>query len=53
MNYLTEIPEKWNNSYKSFGLIQEINAPTRVTATTSSLIDHIYVSSPQYVNKFH
>ncbi len=31
------------------GLIQIIDAPTRITAKTSTLIDHIYVSNPEHI----
>ena len=37
------------NGIKPFGLSQVIKEPTRVTATTSTLIDHILVNNPDNV----
>ena len=34
---------KWTNLFKAYGLDQLINVPTRVTNSSKTLIDHIYV----------
>lgn len=36
--------KKWGDIYDNLGVSQLISKPTRVTATTQTLIDHIYVS---------
>ena len=35
---------RWSELYDHFRLVQIISEPTRVTSTTETLIDHIYVS---------
>ena len=40
---------QWNLTFKSFGLIQLIKTPTRVTNISKTLIDHLYVSDPKTV----
>ena len=41
--------EKWRGVVNAFQLTQVITSPTRVTATTDTLIDHIYPTHPQHV----
>ena len=41
--------EKWRGVVDAFQLTQVITLPTRVTATTDTLIDHIYTTHPQHV----
>ena len=41
--------EKWRGVVDAFQLTQVITSPTRVTATTDTLIDHIYTTHPQHV----
>ena len=41
--------EKWRSVVDTFQLTQIITSPTRVTATTDTLIDHIYTTHPQHV----
>ena len=41
--------EKWRGIVDAFQLLLVITSPTRVTATTDTLIDHIYTTHPQHV----
>ena len=41
--------EKWRGVVDAFQLTQVITSPTRVTATTDTLIGHIYTTLPQHV----
>jgi len=41
--------EKWRGVVDVFQLTQIITSPTRVTATSDTLIDHIYTTHPQHV----
>ena len=41
----------WDSIISSFGLTQLINNPTRITSTSSTLIDHIYVNNASLINK--
>ena len=41
--------EKWRGVVDAFQLTQVITSPPRVTATTDTLIDHIYTTHPQHV----
>ena len=41
--------EKWRDVVDAFQLTLVITSPTRVTATTDTLIDHIYTTHPQHV----
>ena len=41
--------KRWTQLYESFGLFQLIDAPTRVTSSSETLIDHIYVSTKQNI----
>ena len=40
----------WESTFTLFGLHQLINKPTRVTPTSSTLIDHIYATNPSIVS---
>ena len=40
---------KWSKLVHDFGLVQLVNVPTRVTKTSSTIIDHIYTSCPEIV----
>ena len=42
---------KWDNQYSTYNLQQLIDRPTRVTAQTKTLIDHIYVNMKQNVSE--
>ena len=42
---------KWRNTVSDFGLCQLVTTPTRVTNTSSTIIDHIYTSSACYVTE--
>ena len=48
---LFETNVDWNSFYPSFCLNQIVNLPTRVTNTTSTLIDHIYTNRPQLISE--
>jgi hypothetical protein len=40
---------KWSNMILDQSLTQLMDKPTRVTSTTSSIIDHVYVSHPKHI----
>ena len=40
---------RWTQIYENFGLYQLIDKPTRITASSETLIDHIYVSAKQNI----
>lgn len=42
---------KWNNLVSTFGLHQLIQEPTRVSKTSSTIIDHIYTNCIDFVNE--
>ena len=42
---------KFMNIFIKHGLVQVIDSPTRVTQTTSSLLDHVYVTRSDYVKQ--
>ena len=42
---LLKSQNKWQSIYESFNLTQILTTPTRVTADSTTLIDHIYVSN--------
>ena len=42
---------KWNDLVSKFGLTQLINSPTRVTKTSSSIIDHIYTNMTEHISE--
>ena len=49
INYLVNIPLAWSNICNSYGLTQVVNEATRITFTSATLIDHIYVTDTNYV----
>ena len=42
--------KKWLHLVQLFDLKQTITTPTRVTQNTSSIIDHLYYSNPDYIS---
>lgn len=42
---------KWDRYYSIYNLEQLIDCPTRVTASTKTLIDHIYVNTKQNIHE--
>jgi hypothetical protein len=40
----------WDTTSSLFGLVQLVKSPTRITPTTSTLIDHIYTNKPKAVS---
>eukprot|EP00745_Piridium_sociabile_P033008 TRINITY_DN5647_c0_g1_i9.p1 TRINITY_DN5647_c0_g1~~TRINITY_DN5647_c0_g1_i9.p1 ORF type:complete len:921 (+),score=13.12 TRINITY_DN5647_c0_g1_i9:226-2988(+) len=40
---------RWTQIYSNFGLFQLVDTPTRITSSSKTLIDHIYVSSKQNI----
>ena len=43
-------PHAADDLYTTFGLVQHIKEPTGITASTATLLDHIYISSLQNVS---
>ena len=41
--------KKWQHLIDLFGFSQMITEPTRVTETTSTIIDHVYTSNPDNI----
>ncbi|XP_060580125.1 uncharacterized protein LOC132736928 [Ruditapes philippinarum] len=50
-NFINSISvnSKWNNTISTFNLNQLITQPTRVTQTSSTIIDHLYTNQPQNI----
>ena len=44
--------KKWQHLIDLFDLFKLIGQPIRVTETTSTIIDHVYTSHPEYYRKF-
>ena len=42
---------KWMNLIQLFDLTQLISSPTRITQSSSSIIDHVYTSNPEYITE--
>ena len=42
--------KKWQNLVQLFDLSQLVSEPTRITETTSTLIDHIYTNNQENIN---
>ena len=40
---------KWNNLIQLFDLLQIVKEPTRVTHSTSTIIDHVYTTKPENI----
>jgi hypothetical protein len=51
IDFLNEIPLRWLHVYESYGFSQIISEPTRITSSSSTLIDHIYVNRPECVKE--
>ena len=49
IDFLKAIPQRWLEVIHSYDFTQIINSPTRVSNSSVTLIDHIYVSKPQHV----
>ena len=45
--------QSWDSTITLLGLHQLVTAPTRVTASTATLIDHIYTNTPMAVEDAH
>ena len=48
-----ETVREWGNFTTSLGLTQLVNAPTRVTSTSQTLIDHIYTNTEENIQRVH
>ncbi|MCG8078589.1 MAG: hypothetical protein JAY75_20420 [Candidatus Thiodiazotropha taylori] len=44
---------EWSNSMTSLGFTQLIHEPTRVTTSTSTLLDHVYTSNEENISTAH
>ena len=42
---------KWRNLVQLFDLTQIVNNPTRITQTTSLIIDHVYCSNSENISE--
>ncbi|CAC5371646.1 unnamed protein product [Mytilus coruscus] len=47
-----KIPAKWSHLKNIFNLSQIVSVPTRVTQTSSTLVDHIYSNKPDNIHFF-
>ena len=45
----TSSPKQWLRTTGSFSMAQLVNRPTRVTATSETLIDHAFSNSPEII----
>ena len=50
---MNESDKDWLNFTSSLGLTQLISNPTRVTKTSSTLIDHIYTNYGENISRAH
>ena len=46
---LLKTNQRWTQTFQNLNLNQIINQPTRVTSSSSTLIDHIYVNNPNHI----
>ena len=52
MNLLEKSPEpRFTDLFTKYGLVHMIESPARVTQHTSTLIDHVYVTTSDYVKQ--
>ena len=51
INYLNCSNKKWLHLVELFDLKQMITTPTRITQTTSSIIDHLYTSTSEHISE--
>ncbi len=49
IDYLKPLPLKWSDIITTYDFHQMVTDPTRVTATSVTLIDHIYCTNPTSV----
>ena len=49
IDYKKEVPRFWINTLERFDLSQLVKTPTRVTAKSDTLIDHIYTNKPENI----
>jgi exonuclease III len=49
IDFLKDVPKHWESLYNSYGFSQIIGNPTRCTNSSSTLIDHVYVSCTDFV----
>jgi hypothetical protein len=45
-----KIPLRWIHLKNNFNMSQIVSDPTRVTKTSSTLIDHVYSNQPEHVD---
>ena len=48
-DFVINLNEKWHNLIESFDLTQSVSKPTRVTDSSSTIIDHIYSTNPENI----
>lgn len=51
IDYASCTNNKWQNLVELFDLTQLVTEPTRITQSTSTIIDHIYTSNPENVSE--
>ena len=49
----SKVPRRWVNMLETYNFQQIIKDPTRVTATSKTLLDHIYVTNSETVHESH
>ena len=49
IDFMKSIPSRWSTFLTTYGLHQLITEPTRVTASSVTLIDHIYTTNPENI----
>ena len=45
--------KRWDHTISKYGLAQMINSPTRITKSSSTIIDHIYSTRPDLISDVH
>ena len=49
IDLMKDPPQYWTSALEEFGLSQIITVPTRITSTSSTLIDHFYTTKPDNI----
>ncbi|XP_061185217.1 uncharacterized protein LOC133193275 [Saccostrea echinata] len=49
IDLMKDPPQYWTSALEEFGFSQIITVPTRITSTSSTLIDHFYTTKPENI----
>ncbi|MCG8047471.1 MAG: reverse transcriptase domain-containing protein, partial [Candidatus Thiodiazotropha endolucinida] len=51
IDYRSNVNQKWLSMVQLFDLSQLVTEPTRVTESTSTIIDHVYTTHPEHITE--